>query len=295
MLLQDELVAQALTASGQVFVEPHMLEFTDERIARDILVPCAEEFKIFRPPVVWEHLMVHTQGWIIPRYVRRVLGLRPLWLYYWAYTHAAVALRPIPRMEASKWFITEGVLYAPPGRYEVEYISANGYTVTHDVPEHAVYEPSPDEGRIEFRLRARIRPGTLKLRTGGTWSESYSEGYLEAVDDGNGRISGSFVDTGVVDYETNLVSLSLSQPLGGPLRATFFARNPGVKELDFKDVWFVDLFASKFLPAFAAARSLVAIPGLPVDLNNDGLLDYARQKQTDWLTVRHERNAWWRW
>ena len=284
MLLQDELIAHVLSATGQVFVEPHTIRYTDELVDRTIFSPAVSEFQVFRPPTVWEHLFLPADGWLIPPRVRRVCGLRPLSLYWWPYA-AAIALRPVPRMESCKWFITEGVLYAPPGRYELEYISNEGYTISNEVDRYVAYRPHPVEREVKFRLRARMRPGTLTIYIGND----------SAVDDGSGNISGSFLSSGTVDYQTNEVSLVLA---GSPLDTvdcSFWADKPGVKELDWKDIYFVQLFASKFLTAYSTARQIVRIENMPVDLNVDGLLEYARAAEQAWITNKNEKQSWFKW
>jgi hypothetical protein len=294
MLFQDELVAHALSATGQVFVQPHMLRYSDDFITRTLLKPCAGEYATLRPPVKWFSLFIGTDGWKPDKSVRKVLGLRPLWLYYWPY-QASVALRPVPRMEAQKWFaensqynIGKGVIYAPPGRYEAEIISNDGYTLGYEAGFHDVYTPAPVEKSFSFRLRVLIRPGTLKLKCGE----------LTATDDGQGAITGAdWIEAGTVDYQTCEVQLRIRDDvtLMDAVEANFWAVNPGVEELEWGETYFLRLFASKFLPAYATARSIVRIEGLPVDIQLDGLLEYARNVEREFLEKRETYTAWWRW
>lgn len=297
MLLQDELVSRSLSSTGQVYVHPALIRYTDERIMNDFMIPCAAEYQTLRPPVVWEHVMIPSEGWQIPSRVRRINGLRPLWLYYWPYS-AAIALRPIPRMEDCKWFITNNILYAPPGRYELEFISTEGYTIAWEVPKHVVYRPSTPQTTLTFKLRVHIRPGTLKIYYGPENAVQESQ-YLIATDNGTGMITGSFLTSGLIDYQTNevvLVPNGTATPWAYPLQASFAALNPGIKELNWQDVYFIDLFDSRFLTAYAATRSLVQIDGLPVNINADDLLNYARSKEQAWITARENKvSSWWRW
>lgn len=295
ILLQDELVSRALTEAGQVFIDPRILKFDDNRIEKDILEPCVGEYQAFRPPTVWEHLFVPVDGWPIPKRVRRINGLRPLWLYYWPH-FAAAALRPIPRMESQRWFISNGVLWAPPGRYELEYISNDGYTISHEVTRYLAYQMYSGENIFSFKLRSRPRPGTVKILIGEN---------LEAVDGGNGAITGSFIDLGVINYDTCEVNLALSpndtindmltQDGKVDIEVSFISVNPGVEGLNWSEIYFYFLFASKFLPAFAATRSIVRLEGVPVDMSVDGLLEYARKKEDEWLIAKEQRQSWWRW
>lgn len=295
ILLQEELVSRALTEAGQVFIDPRILRFDDTRVQRDILFPCVKEYQAFRPPVVWEHLYIDPDGWPIPSRVRRVNGLRPLWLYYWPYA-AAIALRPIPRMEAQKWFITNSMLYAPPGRYELEYISNEGYELGYEVTRHGAYQLYSGESQISFKLRSKPRPGTTKLYIG----ESF-----EATDDGQGALIAPWIDIGVIDYATCAINLTFVPGTLDPLfensitnvllEASYASVYPGVVGLDWSEVYFYFLFASKFLTAFATTRSIIRIDGLPVEMNVDGFLEYARQKEQEWLVAKEQRQSWWRW
>jgi len=299
ILLQEELVSRALTEAGQVFIDPRLLRFDDERVRRDILEPCMGEYRAFRPPTVWEHLNVPTDGWPIPSRVRRINGLRPLWLYYWPH-FAAAALRPIPRMEAQRWFVTNNVLYAPPGRYELEYISNEGYRLSNEVDRYIAHEVFSGESAtqtVDFYLRVKPRPGTVKIHIGDE---------LTAEDDGSNTISGDFIDIGVIDYNTCKISLDLdmtneviqeymSSDGKISLEVEFMSVNPGVYGLDWSEIYFYFLFASKFLPAFATTRSIVRVEGVPIDMNVDGFLEYARQKEQEWLQSKEMRQSWWRW
>lgn len=304
ILLQEELVSRALTEAGQVFIDPSLLRFTDDRIKRDILTPCVQEYQAFRPPVVWEHLFVNPDGWVIPKRVRRINGLRPLWLFYWPYMGAA-ALRPIPRMESQKWYITNGVLYAPPGRYELEYISNEGYSLGYTVDRYGAYEIFKGETSLTFKLRSKMRPGTLQLFV----TDTVGNDLVSAKDDGSGGISvltgGAWLDIGVVNYNICEVTMSLSseaQTLLFPdgtnrtlLEVEYASENPGVVGISWDEIYFFALFSSKFLPAFAATRSIVRVDGLPIEMNTDGLLEYARQQQDLWIQAKHEKQSWWRW
>ena len=303
ILLQEELVSRALSEAGQVFIDPKILRFDDERVKRDILYPCVKEYQAFRPPVVWEHLYLTPDGWTIPARVRRVNGLRPLWLFYWPYMGAA-ALRPIPRMEAQKWYITNGVLYGPPGRYEIEYISNDGYTLGHEVDRYGAYELFPGETQITFDLRAKARPGTIRVFiTGAGGADLYT-----GSDDGSGAITstqGNWITIGVINYNTCKVSITLTDEAKAALfpdgvskvlvECSFASVNPGVIGIDFSEIYLYALFTSKFIPAFATTRSIVRIDGLPVDMNTDGLLEYARQQQEIWRASKETRGSWYRW
>lgn len=290
VILQEELVRRALVETGQVYFDPSVIHFDDDTVRDAILAPCVKEYSSFRPPVIWEHIYLPVDGWPIPTRVRRINGLRPLWLYYWPY-EAAVALRPIPRMGADMWFITENILYAAPGRYELEYISNDGYRLGHEIDAHPVYEPHEIERKIEFKLRGHIRPGTLKIHA---YDENGTE--IVATDDGSGAITGDFLDVGVVDYETLRVTLQTNAPFSKPILASFYSKYPAVMGMDFSELYFFQLFQSKFLPAFAAARSIVRLDGTPIELNIDDLLNYARTKEQEWNTVSREtKSSWWRW
>jgi len=296
IILQEELVNRALTETGQVFIDPKLLRFDEERIRRDILEPCVGEYCAFRPPVVWEHVFIPVDGWPIPDRVRRINGLRPLWLYYWQH-FAAAALRPIPRMESQRWFVSNNVLWSPPGRYELEYISNDGYKTGYVVDPYVAYEIYPGETTIKFYLRSKPRQGTVRISLGSE---------LLASDDGHNGIVGDFLDMGVIDYNTKEVNLSLKENDSrinqiyeneGNLSVTvnYISTNLGVIGLDWSEIYFYFLFASKFLTAFATTRSIVRVDGVPIDMNVDGLLEYARQKEIQWLEAKEQRQAWWRW
>jgi hypothetical protein len=290
VLFQEELVRRALVETGQVYFDPSVIHFDDDTIRDTILLPCLKEYSSFRPPVIWEHISLPSDGWVIPSRVRRINGLRPLWLYYWPY-EAAVALRPIPRIGADNWFQTDGVLYAAPGRYELEYIANDGYKLGRAIEDHQVYEPHGIERNLKFKLRGHLVPGTLKL----TALDSNTV-EMEAVDDANGAITGSWVDHGVIDYETLQVTLTTNQAIDKPILASFYSKYPAVQGMDFSELYFFQLFQSKFLPAFAAARTIVRLEGVPIDLNIDDLLAYARQKEESWNTIsRDTKQSWWRW
>ena len=305
ILLQEEIVSRCLTEAGQVFIDPKVLRFTDDRIRRDILLPCIKEYQAFRPPVVWEHLYLTSDGWSIPSRVRRINGLRPLWLFYWPYMGAA-ALRPIPRMEAQKWYQSNGILYGPPGRYELEYISNEGYKIGYEVDRYGIYELFKGEKEVTFTLRSGFRKGTLNLFVSGGPGGT---DLVSATDDAEGAVNpvlGDWLEVdSSVNYATYNVSLKLtdeSQALLFPdgvtkvlIEASYASTNPGVVGLDFSEIYFYALFASKFLPAFAATRSIVRIDGLPVEMNTDGLLEYARQQQELWIQSKEQRQSWWRW
>lgn len=289
-ILQEELVRRALVNAGQVYFDPAVIHFDDDTIRDMILEPCTKEYQAFRPPLVWEHIYLPTDGWPIPSRVRKVNGLRPLWLYYWPY-EAAVALRPIPRIGADRWFITGNILYAAPGRYELEYISNEGYELGYDIEDHTVYTPHPNETEIEFRLRGHIRPGTLTITA---TLDDLTE--VTATDDGNGAISGSWVDVGTVDYNTLRVTLQINESLSKPIMASFFSKYPALLRFSWDEIYFFELFEARFLHAYATARSIVRLEGVPVELNIDDLLNYARQKQETWLTVSREtKSSWYRW
>ncbi len=298
ILLQEELVSRALTEAGQVFVDPRILRFDDERVRRDILVPCMGEYQAFRPPTVWEHIHIPVGGWPIPQRVRRINGLRPLWLYYWPH-FAAASLRPIPRMESQRYIITDNTVMAPPGRYELEYISNEGYSLGNMVDRHIVHEiyDSEREQTISFFLRVKPRPGTVRLYVGEE---------LVAEDDGSNAIIGDWITLGIIDYNTCKISISIDRENSViqeymstdgkiSIEAEFVSVNPGVMGLDWSEIYFYFLFASKFLPAFASTRSIVKIEGVPIDMNIDGFLEYARQKESEWLQAKEMRQSWWRW
>lgn len=286
MLTQDEAVSYALSQCGQRILSPSDLAYDDRVVKRDLFLPAVREYQRYRPVRSDRDIDIPFEGYVLPKEVLKVVALFPVAPYF-----MATLLRPNegglpPRMYEDQWYIQDNRLYAASGAYRMRYLKA--FTVTQDLPTHEAYVPYEGEDPVSFRLRGLPVAGTLKL------FESLSETGRSASEDENGEIAGDLGE-GTIDASTGEVSFTVSGAMPGTVYARFRARNPAVLEIDYDDEMFFDLFAPRLLEALASVRINLRIDGVAFDLNQDDLLQRARERRDRFQERLQGDQKWWAW
>lgn len=276
MLTQEECVNLTMSRAGQFILGPEDVDFTPAKISRDFFIPAVMEYQKYRPPMQRPRVLITNGLMTLPADFMTAVGLEPIQLYQ------GVVL-PFLKLPSFRWQINpqRNQLEAPAGDYVFEYLSR--FMLSSAMEDLEVY-PSGGEGEIGFQLGSIPKPKTLVV-TGGA---------LSAEADVNGVITGDLVDSGNLT-SVGAVTLVLKDPVASVLTATYTTLVPYCKELSLQDRLFLDLFEAKFLTAFASAKAQLKVEGVPVDVNLDELLSYARQKDADVRASLTTDQKWWLW
>lgn len=279
MITLEDLVQDALVGLGQVLITPSDLELTDQRVYDGIFYDSFKEYQRFRPVVRTVDIEIPSDGWTIPSWCLKVIRLRRRdvnvsALGYNIYHSSAAPL---------EFEIRDGKIFSVPGFYNVEYMVR--LTLSPVYPEYEAYQAAPEESQVVFKLPGAPRLPTVKVSVGNQVVTAVS-----GVFPSGGFISSTPAST--VDSDGNVV-LNVVPPLSTPVRASFYLKYPGVVELDPEERPFYDLFASKFLVAYANLRSNVPVENLPFNITTEDLVSQAQARLSAFNESMSSQGKWW--
>lgn len=276
-LFQEQALDKAVYQAGQTLLSPSDVDLSSRDINTKFFVPSVLEYEKYRPQEsALRQVTVYSGEWRLPDDCLKIAWIRAVnWTRSWG-TPA-----PYVRLQAHQWWVQDRVLYCPSGQWEISYLKK--FTFLHKLEDYPVSDLDDISGEHTFYLPCETVPSTVKLSFGsGT-----------ASDDNHGNLTGTGISGGTVDYVTGKVTLNFTSPTTSGVKGSFSSVYKYVKELEMTEEIFLDLFATRFLVGFANIKSQHNLEGLPVNINLDDLLSYARERESQFKARLETDKKWW--
>lgn len=274
MLTQAQCVSIVMGRNGQFILSPEDVDFTPDYVSKNFFIPAVREYQKYRPILRRMDVTIVGSNYNLPEDFLRAVSLEPRVLYQGV-------VMPFLKMPTYRWEINEDTrtMQAPGGTFIFEYLAK--FTVKSEIPGESVSGPA--ESKVAVALQEVPQLASIV----------FSCGTETATVDGEGVITGSFVDEGLVTAQ-GIGEITLAAPTTLPLTATYNTVVPYCLELDLMDRLFLDLFEVTFLKGFASAKQQLQLEGVPVQINLEELMAYLRGKETEFYsTTLGTQQKWW--
>lgn len=280
MLTQEQALEKTIFGAGQTLLRPQDVDISPQDIYNRFFYPAVKEYERWRPVIVkLESVLIVNAEWKIPDDCIKIISIRPINLMRAWGTPA-----PYVRIPSHQWWVTpDGILKCPSGQWEIEY--QRRFTWGNEVKDEIVLNAIGLQGTQRFDLPAEILPSTLRLNYGGSAPASDLEGV----------ITGDGITEGTIDYIHSKISVNFTEPTQDIVTASYTTKFKYVNELDMGEEMFLDLFAARFLTGYANLKMQMNLENLPVNINLDDIMSYAREKETNYRTRLETIQKWFAW
>lgn len=286
MLFQEDATNLVLSEAGQVLLTPSDIGLELSNV-KGIFLSAVDAFSRHRPILKKEEFTVFLETVTLPANVQRVVSVLPRAIGQ-ILPGVHLFTQPVPPIPLWNYDLKERVLTIVSGTYLVEYLAS--YTVTTSLVEVADVGNLAIDSTAAFKLKHPPLKGTLIITLGAD----------EVVDDSAGVLDGPFA-TGTVNYETGEVTLTAVATIDAVLAITYRSDYPAVVEMKapgeprraLEQEMFLDLYGGHLLMAYANAKSIMRIEGIPIDINLDQLRALAQLRLDNYEARRGSEQKWW--
>lgn len=280
MLTQEQAVEKTIFGAGQTLLRPEDVDISAQDISSRFFIPTIREYERYRPPIVKIPSVMITGGkWRVPDDCLKMISLRPINLMRSWGTPS-----PYVRISAHQWWVDDSrMLWCPSGQWEIEY--QKRFELSNVVTDEVLLEVDGLQGEQTFCLASEPVPSTVRLSYGAD---------TEATDL-DGVITGPEITGGEISYPCGSVKVTFTKPTRAVVKASYRTRYPYVVNLDIGEEMFLDLFAARFLTGYANLKMQMNIEGLPVNINLDDILSYARDKEANYRSRLESVQKWFAW
>lgn len=280
MLTQEQAVEKTIFGAGQTLLRPEDVDISAQDISSRFFIPTVKEYERYRPIIVKIPSVMITGGkWRVPDECLKLISLRPINLMRSWGTPS-----PYVRVSAHQWWVDEtNLLWCPSGQWEIEY--QKKFVFSSVITDEVLLEVDGLQGEQTFCLSSEPVPSTVKL----------SYGAEADATDLDGVITGTGITGGEISYSCGSVKVNFTEPTKAVIKASYRTRYPYVVNLDLGEEMFLDLFAARFLTGYANLKMQMNLEGLPVNINLDDILSYARDKESNYRSRLESVQKWYAW
>ena len=278
MLTQEQAVEKVIFGAGQLLLRPEDIDILPQDISSRFFIPAVKEYERYRPVIVKiPSVMIVGGKWRVPDDCLKLISLRPInVMRSWG------TPSPYVRVSSHQWWVDEfNMLWCSSGQWEIEY--QKKYTLSNTIEDEVLLDVDGLQGDQSFCLSAEPVPSTVKLD------------YGSVATDLDGVITGDGITNGVIDYGHGHVTVKFTEPTTAPVKVSYRTKYPFVTNIDIGEEMFLDLFAARFLTGYANLKVQMNLEGLPVNINLDDILSYAREKESNYRSRLDSVQKWYSW